>query len=80
MERPIYPNALILIHPETTAAAATQIARDVDMDLVHNPQTGNYRLEQKRADAIAYLRSRGKYILDRGTPTPAWGHGPKDAA
>ena len=32
---------------------------------------------EKLAAAIAYLRSRGKYVLDIGTPTPQWGHGEK---
>lgn len=30
------------------------------------------RLTEKREAAIAYLRSRGKYILDKGTPPPSW--------
>jgi len=29
-------------------------------------------LEQKRQQAIAWLRSRGKYLLDKGTPPPKW--------
>ena len=29
--------------------------------------------EQKLAAAIAWLRSRGKYILDKDTPQPRWG-------
>jgi len=29
-------------------------------------------LEQKRAAAIRYLRERGLWILDKGTPAPGW--------
>lgn len=29
-------------------------------------------LAKKREEAIAWLRSRGKYILDKGTPPPSW--------
>ena len=28
---------------------------------------------EKLAAAIAYLRRRNKYVLDRGTPAPKWG-------
>ena len=39
----------------------------------HQPvSTTEARLNQKREEAIAYLRSRGKYILDKGTPPPSW--------
>lgn len=30
-------------------------------------------LDRKRAAAIAYLRERGKYVLDRGSFRPPWG-------
>ena len=29
-------------------------------------------LEQKRLAAIAWLRERGRYILDKDTPAPKW--------
>lgn len=39
----------------------------------HQPvSTVEARLTEKREQAIAYLRSRGKYILDKGTPPPSW--------
>ena len=28
---------------------------------------------EKLAEAIAWLRQRGRYVLDRGTPAPKWG-------
>jgi len=28
---------------------------------------------EKLASAIGYLRARGKYLLDAGTPKPRWG-------
>ena len=40
----------------------------------HRP-LGSLTIAEKRAKAIAWLRERGKYIMDRGTPTPQWGHG-----
>lgn len=29
-------------------------------------------LAEKRAAAIQYLRQKGKYILDKGSPPPGW--------
>lgn len=38
-------------------------------------------LGQKRAEAIQYLRERGIYVLDPGTPKPNWGRpGPVEPA
>jgi len=62
-----------------TAAEVERVAEETGLELQFNHRTGNYRLEAKRQNAIAYLRSRGKYVLDPGTPTPPWGHGPKAA-
>lgn len=31
-------------------------------------------LERKREQAIAYLKQRGKYILDQGSLRPNWGN------
>ena len=31
-------------------------------------------LEEKRQAAIAWLRERGLYILDRGSKKPSWAH------
>ena len=72
-------NALILAHPSMSAVEATQVARETGLDLVHNAKTGNYRLEQKRKDAISYLRERNLYILDQGSTAPPWGTGPRAA-
>ena len=30
-------------------------------------------MAEKRAAAVAWIRSRGKYVLDANTPKPAWG-------
>lgn len=30
-------------------------------------------MEQRRQQAIAYLRERNIYVLDKGTPKPNWG-------
>lgn len=39
----------------------------------HKPvSTVEAQLAKKREEAIAWLRSRGKYILDKGTPPPSW--------
>ena len=37
-------------------------------------------LDQKRTEAIRWLRERGKYILDKGTPSPSWGSMSKSEA
>ena len=42
----------------------------------------NLSKAEKIAQAIGYLRSRGLYVLDQGTPRPKWGISgevPKDA-
>jgi hypothetical protein len=43
-----------------------QIERPVD------PLPRAVTMDEKRARAIAYLRARGKYILDRGSKPPQW--------
>lgn len=70
--------AIVLAHPALTGAQAVKVARETERELVQS--TGHYSLEKKRAAAIAYLRSRGKYILDQDVPQPPWGNGPKEAA
>jgi len=32
-------------------------------------------MQQKLEKAINYLRERGIYVLDQGSPKPKWGHG-----
>ena len=71
---------MIFCHPSMTAAQACAVARETGLDLMHNAATGNFRLEEKRAAAISYLRERGIYVLDQHTPKPDWGNGPKEAA
>ena len=77
MDRPAYPNALILAHPAMSAAEAIQVARDTGMDLAHNPETGNFRLAPKPAAAQA-PGSSGAGL--RPVSRPASAAGPLEAA
>lgn len=78
--RAAYPNAQIFAHPAMSGAQLEQVCKDNGLEYTREP-TGNFSLEQKREKAIAYLRSRGKYVLDMGSKKPSWGNGtPPDAA
>ena len=45
---------------------------------IHTHIEAGSTLEQKRAEAIAYLRARNIYVIDKGAKKPNWGNG--DAA
>lgn len=72
-----YPEARIFLHPALSAAQADHICRRDGLEIVQDG-CGHLSIEQKRARAIAYLRSRGLYVLDQGTPAPGWAQGHKD--
>lgn len=73
--RSAYPNATIYLIGSMSAAQAEQVARDTGRDIVHDQKSGNFSLEQKREKAIAYLRERNLYVLDKGARKPSWGNG-----
>ena len=72
---------MVILHPsafsdrtlESVADWADSLGRSLGQD-----GRGNLTLEGRRNAAVAYLRQRGRYILDPGTPQPGWGHKPKD--
>lgn len=75
---------MIILHPrafsdrtlESVADWADSLGRSLGQD-----GRGNITLEERRNAAVAYLRQRGRYILDPGTPQPGWGHRtPRDDA
>jgi len=39
------------------------------------PVTAKPTMQAKREKAIAYLRSRNLYVLDKGSKKPTWGNG-----
>ena len=73
--------ARIFAHGAMTAEQTIDVCRKHGLELVQNAETGNFSMQQKREEAIKYLRQRGKYVLDQGSKKPLWGNGsPPEAA
>jgi len=70
-----YPEARIFLHPALTRAQVQRVCEVNGLEVIEG---GRPSLEQKRIRAIAYLRSRNLYILDRGSKVPSWAQGHKD--
>lgn len=69
--------AQIFAHPNLSAEQLRLLCEDNGLEAQREP-TGNFSLRAKRDAAIHWLRTSGpqsKYVIDRGSPKPAWGNG-----